>query len=202
MTEQEVTDSAFMGPWLANNIRQCDGFADMMSYWTFSDVFEEQGVVKTPFYGGYGLVAVGGIPKAAFRIFELLHGLGDRRLAANSENVLATKRRDGTIVIALWNYAEPGENVAPKAFRLDVKNSRATRYRVQFVDPGHGPVAQLATLGLVFVGMSAVYTALLAFAAGSIGQWLKRHRSIGRWQGRVVGTIYLALCVRLALQER
>ena len=72
----------------------------------------------------------------------------------------------------------------------------------QFVDPGHSPVAQLATLGLVFVGMSAVYTALLALAAGAIGQWLKRHRGIGRWQGRVVGTIYLALGVRLALQER
>ena len=38
-----------MGPWLADTIRQCDGLVDMMSYWTFSDVFEEQGVVKTAF---------------------------------------------------------------------------------------------------------------------------------------------------------
>jgi xylan 1,4-beta-xylosidase len=51
MTQQEVTDSAFMGPWLANNIRECDGLANIMSYWTFSDVFEEQGVVKTPSTG-------------------------------------------------------------------------------------------------------------------------------------------------------
>ena len=54
-----------MGPWLANNIRLCDGLTTMMAYWTFSDVFEEQGVVKKPFYGGYGLIAAGGIPKAA-----------------------------------------------------------------------------------------------------------------------------------------
>src|ERR1700722_10355470 len=55
--EPEVTDSEFMGPWLADTIRQCDGIVTMMSYWSFSDVFEEQGVVKQPFYGGYGLIA-------------------------------------------------------------------------------------------------------------------------------------------------
>ena len=44
-----------------------------MAYWCFSDVFDEQGVVKTPFYGGYGVVAERNIPKAAFRDFELLH---------------------------------------------------------------------------------------------------------------------------------
>jgi threonine/homoserine/homoserine lactone efflux protein len=99
---------------------------------------------------------------------------------------------------------------APLAFRqavlAEILNPKTALFFLaflpQFVDPSHGPVAQLATLGLVFVGMSAVYTALLALAAGSIGQWLKRHRGIGRWQGRVVGTIYLALGVRLALQQR
>ena len=99
---------------------------------------------------------------------------------------------------------------APLAFRqavlAEVLNPKTALFFLaflpQFIDPNHDPVAQLATLGLVFAGMSAVYTALIAIAAGSIGQWLKRHRSIGRWQGRVVGTIYLALGVRLALQER
>ena len=56
----------YMGPWLATTISQCDGLTEMMSYWTFSDVFEEQGVVKQPFYGGFGLIAAGGIPKPSF----------------------------------------------------------------------------------------------------------------------------------------
>jgi xylan 1,4-beta-xylosidase len=107
----------------------------MMSYWSFSDVFEEQGIVKTPFYGGYGLIAERGIPKPAFRVFELLHRLGDQRLPAASENALVTRRKDGTIVVALWNYAEPEETVPPKTFQLDVKGSRARRYKMQFVDP-------------------------------------------------------------------
>ena len=46
--EPEVTDATFMGPWLANTIRQSDGLTDMLSYWTFSDVFEEQGVSNSP----------------------------------------------------------------------------------------------------------------------------------------------------------
>ncbi len=138
MTEQQVTDSAFMGPWLANNIRECDGLANLMSYWTFSDVFEEQGVVKTPFYGGYGLIAERGIPKAAFHVFELLHRLGDRRLPISSENALVTQRADGAVVIAVWNYAEPGERGSPKTFRLDIHGKQFTNYQMQFVDPDHG----------------------------------------------------------------
>ncbi len=138
MTQQEVTDSAFMGPWLANNIRECDGLARIMSYWSFSDVFEEQGVVKTPFYGGYGLVAERGIPKAAYRAFELLHELGDRRLRVDSENALATERADGTPIVALWNYAEPEMPGRPRTFHLAVKGSHAEHYRMRFVDPDHG----------------------------------------------------------------
>src|SRR2546422_7657947 len=86
--------SPFMGPWMADTIRQCDGLTAMMSYWTFSDVFEEQGVVKTPFYGGFGLLAERSIPKAAFNDFALLHQLGDARLEANSDSVLVTRRKD------------------------------------------------------------------------------------------------------------
>jgi xylan 1,4-beta-xylosidase len=136
MNQQEVTDSAFMGPWLANHIRESDGLAAMMSYWCFSDVFEEQGVVKTPFYGGYGLIAERGIPKAAFRAFELLHRLGTSRLPVDSENALVTKRPNGRLVIALWNYAEPGQKGSTQKFTLNIKGAK--RYRMQFVAPGSG----------------------------------------------------------------
>ncbi len=103
--EIDVTDAAFMGPWLANNIRLCDGLTTVMSYWTFSDVFEEQGVIKTPFYGGYGLIAEGGVPKPAFNAFAMLHRLGEQRSQPGLANALVTKRSDGTLAIAVWNYA-------------------------------------------------------------------------------------------------
>ncbi len=105
MNLPEVTDSLFMGPWMANTIRECDGFVKMMSYWTFSDVFEEQGVIKTPFYGGFGLVAEGGVPKPSFNAFKLLHMLGTERVPADSESALATRAGKKRLEIAVWNYS-------------------------------------------------------------------------------------------------
>jgi len=105
--EPDVTDTVYMGPWLATTISQCDGLTEAMSYWTFSDVFEEQGVVKTPFYGGYGLIAADDIPKPALNAFAMLHLLGDRRIKTDSDSALATRQADGSIVVALWNYAPP-----------------------------------------------------------------------------------------------
>jgi xylan 1,4-beta-xylosidase len=105
--EPDVTDTVYMGPWLASTISQCDGLTSAMSYWSFSDVFEEQGVVRTPFYGGFGLLAEDDIPKPAFNAFAMLHQLGDHRLKVDSDSVLATRRSSRTISVALWNYAPP-----------------------------------------------------------------------------------------------
>jgi xylan 1,4-beta-xylosidase len=119
--ETDVTDSVFMGPYLADTIRQCDGLVAMLSYWTFSDVFEEQGVVKQPFYGGYGLIAENGLPKPSFNAFKLLHRLGDQRIAVDSNSALATKRTDGTVVMAIWNEFLPEETGEQKRVRVMVK---------------------------------------------------------------------------------
>jgi xylan 1,4-beta-xylosidase len=137
--ETEVTDTTYMGPWMASTISQCDGLVDIMAYWTFSDVFEEQGVIKQPFYGGFGLLAERGIPKPSFHVFALLHRLGDERIAVDSDSVLATRRKDGTLVVAVWNYAPPGPEGAPKTVSLRLtgvpSNAGVTISRV---DATHG----------------------------------------------------------------
>ncbi len=143
MNEPAVTDTAYMGPWLATTIRQCDGLVDMMSYWTFSDVFEEQGVVKTPFYGGFGLIAAGGIPKPAFNAFKLLHKLGDRRVDFDSDSALLTKKTDGSVVMAVWNYAPPEENGAAKTLTLRFKGIHANHCTISWLDPSHGDMHEL-----------------------------------------------------------
>ena len=139
MNEVDVTDSPFMGPWLANNIRQCDGLTTAMSYWSFSDVFEEQGVVKRPFYGGYGLIAEDDIPKAAFNAFRLLHMLGEERIPVKSDDALVTRDREGRLVIAVWNYAAPEEAGAPRDMRLAFTGLDGPRHaRIRIVDREHG----------------------------------------------------------------
>lgn len=138
-TEVDVTDSPYIGPWIANTIRACDGLVDSMSYWTFSDVFEEGGVAKSPFHGGFGLIAAGGIPKASFNDFRLLHMLGDERLAESSDSALVTRRADGTLAVAVWNYAPPGPGGTPRTYRLDFRNvSGAQRAHIWVVDRDHG----------------------------------------------------------------
>jgi len=137
--EIDVTDAAFMGPWLANNIRLCDGLTTATSYWTFSDVFEEQGVIKTPFYGGYGLIAEGGVPKAAFNAFAMLHHLGDQRSQTELTNALVTKGPDGSFVVAIWNYAAEGTTGPARNVHLLVNGWTGTpRYHIEILDNDHG----------------------------------------------------------------
>ena len=138
--EPEVTDAVYMGPWMADTIRQCDGLVDSMSYWTFSDVFEEQGVVKTPFYGGYGLIAEDGIPKPAFNAFKMLHQLGEERIDIDSSSVLVTRRKDGGLVLAVWNYAPPGQAGSPRAVTLRLKNTSPKQALISRLDHDHGDV--------------------------------------------------------------
>jgi xylan 1,4-beta-xylosidase len=136
----DVTDAPYMGPWLAETVRQCDGLVQDMSYWTFSDVFEEQGVVKTPFYGGFGLLAAGGLPKPAFNAFALLHQLGEQRFLTEPAAALVTRRPDGSIVLALWNYADVGATAPLRRVTLVLTHSEARSASVQMLDPGHGNV--------------------------------------------------------------
>jgi xylan 1,4-beta-xylosidase len=147
--EPDVTDTVYMGPWLADTIRQCDGLTNMMSYWDFSDVFEEQGVVKTPFYGGFGLVAEDEIPKPALNAFAMLHRLGNTRLANDSDSALVTRDTEGHLVVALWNYAPPdgsgpGYTPPPKdasgtrTFDLRLIHSKANYATVWRLDQDHG----------------------------------------------------------------
>jgi xylan 1,4-beta-xylosidase len=123
-----------------------------MAYWDFSDVFEEQGVVRSPFYGGFGLIAADSIPKPSLNAFAMLHRLGDQRIALASDSALATKDSSGRIVEAVWNYAPPsgtgatytlptGSAGPDKSFDLEFRNVPAhSKVEVYRVDETHGNV--------------------------------------------------------------
>jgi len=73
----------------------------------------------------------------------------------------------------------------------------------QFVRPEHGAVTlQLMTLGLLFVLLGLFSTLVFAIGAGGIGGFLRRNPTVTRWQGKVVGGIYCAVGIRLAMQQR
>ena len=147
--EPDVTDAVFMGPWLADTIRQCDGLLASLAYWTFSDVFEEQGVVRQPFYGGYGLIAEDGLPKPAYNAFKLLHKLGDRQIPVNSQSTLVTRRADGAIVLAVWNLFLPEQQGEPKTVTIDFGGGTGSRRAfISRLDANHGSLlARYGSMG-------------------------------------------------------
>jgi xylan 1,4-beta-xylosidase len=133
------TDLPYVGPWLANTIARCDGLATQMAYWTFTDnFFEEGGVFPRPFYNGFGLIATGSIPKAPFNAFKLLNLLGELRLPVNSEDAILTRRDDGTIVLAIWNYVAPKQKGDAVTFEITLNDHSNGLACVHVVDATHG----------------------------------------------------------------
>ncbi len=76
------------------------------------------GHIAKPFEGNFGLRAKGGINKPSYYAFGLLHQLGSERIANSSPNAIVTRRKDGTLVVALWNMVDPGQTGAAKKIRL------------------------------------------------------------------------------------
>lgn len=74
----------------------------------------------------------------------------------------------------------------------------------QFVRTEGPPVVyQLLSLGMVFVFMSIAYTSLLALLTSSLGNKLfSKDSKVSRWQGKVVGTIYIGLGLQLVFQTQ
>ncbi|MBZ9772104.1 LysE family translocator [Mesorhizobium sp. CO1-1-8] len=100
---------------------------------------------------------------------------------------------------------------AGKAFRqavlTEVLNPKTALFFLaflpQFVRPENGTVMlQMAALGGIFVVLGLSSTVVFAVSAGRLGTFLRRNPSVLRLQGKVVGGIYCALGVRLALQQR
>ena len=72
-------DEPYAAAFVASTILEANGLVDGYSFWTFSDLFEENYFPSKPFHGGFGLLTLHGIPKPSYRAFELFRELGDRQ---------------------------------------------------------------------------------------------------------------------------
>ena len=136
--ELHAGDTSYSATATAQTIHDCDGMVDIVSFWAFSDVFEEGGPAREPFYGGFGLIAPGGIKKPSYYAFSLFHKLGRTRLAATAENVLVTKRDDGRLAIVIWNLWPPNQSGSVRDFDLEFRGVKgAKRVRISRIDAEH-----------------------------------------------------------------
>ena len=114
-------DQSFAAAYAANIALSVDPLVSGYSFWTFTDIFEENYFPSVPFHGGFGLLNLHGIPKPVYRAFELLHGLGDCLYAVRGSHATADVRvsgGDGCVTVFLTNYAMPRHKIAPESVRV------------------------------------------------------------------------------------
>jgi xylan 1,4-beta-xylosidase len=73
-------DEPFSAAFAIRIIMDSEGLAEGYSFWTFSDIFEENYFPSVPYHGGFGLLNLYGVPKPVYRAFQLLHQMGNERL--------------------------------------------------------------------------------------------------------------------------
>ncbi len=103
-------DSYFCAAWILHRLRQLPAGVKAMSYWTFSDQFEEAGIPDKPFHGGFGLLTMQGLPKPAYFAYRFLNELGDTELACDDSNVWACRNEKGAVQVLLWDYTHPKQD--------------------------------------------------------------------------------------------
>ena len=141
--ELHAGDTSYAATATAQTIHDCDGLLDLLSRWTFSDVFEEGGPPREPFYGGFGLIAPGGIKKPAYYAFALFHKLGTLRIANPADNLLVTKHDDGSFTLALWNLSAPTATGTPRTYDLQFAGAKTGKHALVYrIDAAHSNTLQ------------------------------------------------------------
>ena len=105
-----IHDTPFMAPFILYNITQNFGKIDSLGFWTFTDVFEENGPGKSPFHGGFGLINADGIKKPAYWAYWLLNQLGDEIVEQSEKHIITKSGNDYQVII--WNYCYYKDNFA------------------------------------------------------------------------------------------
>lgn len=100
-----IHDSYHEAAYILNKIKQVGDVANSMSYWVFTDIFEEPGPRFTPFHGGFGLMNTQGIKKPAYQAYAFLNKLGNTELANTDDHSWACKNEQGDFQLLLWDYS-------------------------------------------------------------------------------------------------
>lgn len=107
-------------------IMSVHGLVDGYSFWTFSDIFEENYFPSAPFHGGFGLLNIHGIAKPVYRAFQLLHRLGDQLFPVKGEHETVAAwgvRKEYAFTFLLINQAMPRHTIHTEAIELTLANS-------------------------------------------------------------------------------
>lgn len=133
-----VHDSYISAAYILTKLKATRDLAQGMSYWTFSDLFEEAGPPPTPFHGGFGLINREGIRKPAFFAYKYLNLLRGREVpSADAQSQITTDK--GRTAVLLWDWQQPKQEISNRPFftkLLPAQASRPTELRFEGLAPG------------------------------------------------------------------
>jgi len=139
---------------------------------------------------------------AAYLVYLGIRALLEKQSAAATQGDAsppgeATSRAGALTPAKAFLQAIPAEVLNPKTALFFLA------FLPQFVHPEHGSsIIQFTVLGLIFVGLSAAYTTLIALTIRPLGKLVRRLSWLARWQGKIVGTIFISLGLKVATQHR
>jgi xylan 1,4-beta-xylosidase len=133
-------DDPYAAAFIVKTVLEANGLVQGYSYWTFSDIFEENYFPSVPFQGGFGLLNIHGIPKPAYRAYELLHDLGDVLMTVEGAHQtvdawLVCGEKSATIM--LTNFALPRHPIATEAVSFTVKGKSIAQATIRRIDLEH-----------------------------------------------------------------
>jgi xylan 1,4-beta-xylosidase len=100
-----ILDQYIQAPFILSKLRASSPLAQSMSFWTFTDIFEEGGPPKRPFHGGFGLITLQGIRKPSYFAYKFLAQLGPSDIATTeTANSWATTKPNGSLQVLFWNF--------------------------------------------------------------------------------------------------
>ncbi|MFB6456921.1 glycoside hydrolase [Chitinophaga sp. Hz27] len=108
-----IHDSYHEAAYVLQKIKQVGNAANSMSYWVFTDIFEEAGPRFTPFHGGFGMLSTQGINKPVFYAYQFMNRLGNTELVNNDSTSWVCKDSVGNIQVLAWDFTNthPGDSV-------------------------------------------------------------------------------------------
>ena len=83
-----IHDSYHSAAFILDKLKNAGAAANSMSYWVFTDIFEEAGPRFTPFHGGFGLLNYQDVRKPAFFAYQFLNRLGPREVESTDPGLL------------------------------------------------------------------------------------------------------------------
>lgn len=113
-------DSYHQAAYILEKMKQVDRSVNSMSYWVFTDIFEESGPRFTPFHGGFGLLNTQGINKPAFYSYKFMNELGETELQNNDGASWVCKKANGDVQALLWDFTNthPGDSVNNQVYYI------------------------------------------------------------------------------------